>query len=79
MSTSGTLACDMDGYTTMVDQIMNLALLAITLNMSLIESALDLMTLTDLSVTVEYGYKFLKSGTSWIGYAVAAVYYLAED
>jgi hypothetical protein len=63
----------------MVDQIINLALIAITMWISLVETTLTLMTLTDLSKAVNLSYKFLKGTSGWIGYVIAAVYYFGLD
>ena len=63
----------------MVDQIINLALVAITMWISLIETTLTLMTLNDLSRALNLSYKFLKGTGGWIGYVIAAVYYFGLD
>lgn len=63
----------------MVDQIISLALVAITMWISLIETTLTLMTLTDLARALNLTYKFLKGTGGWIGYVIAAVYYFGLD
>ena len=83
MSDAGTqgqdLKCGLNGYRIMVDQIISLALVALTMGISLGQTTLDLMTLTDLSKAIGLAYKFLKGTGGWIGYVVAAVYYFGFD
>ena len=63
----------------MVDQIISLALVIFTMAISLVQTTLALMTLTDLAKAVELTYKFLKGTGGWIGYVVAAVYFFGFD
>ena len=69
----------MRGYKNMVDEITQLALLAITMNISIIEAALDAMTLIYLGVSLKLMYSFLTGFSSWSGYLIAAVYYFGLD
>merc|ERR1712054_25153 len=83
MSDAGTsgqnLTCGLAGYRIMVDQIISLALVILTMGISLGQTTLDLMTLTDLSKAIGLVYKFLKGTWGWIGYVVAAIYYFGFD
>ena len=71
--------CSMQGYSLMVQEIISLALLAITINMSLIETFLDLLTLKYLAISVKMLYAFLKGFGGWSGYALAALYYFGLE
>ena len=67
----------MSGYKKMVNEIMSLALLALTINVSLIETILSGMP--NLKKAVEFAYDFLKSGPGFMGYLVAAAYYVGLE
>merc|ERR1719197_598085 len=71
------LECTLTGFQTMVSDITNLALLAITLNVSIIEAILSGMP--DLAKAFDLSYKFLKSSSGFIGYVIGAVYYFSEE
>ena len=74
--TSGSeLNCSMNGYTKMVDDIMSLALVAITLGVSTFGAILP----ADLSRSLKLLYRFIKSSASWMGFFVAAIYYIGLD
>ena len=74
--TSGSaLNCSMNGYTKMVDDIMSLLLTFITFGISLIGAVLP----PDIAKAVKLVYRFVKSSTSWMGFLVAAVYYIGLD
>merc|ERR1712100_805827 len=74
---SAKLECTMTGFQTMVSDITNLLLLAITLNVSIIEAILSGMP--DLAKAFDLSYKFLKSSSGFAGYVIAAVYYFSEE
>ena len=61
----------------MVNQILQLALLAISLNVGLIRTMLS--GAPDLSKAFGLAYDFLLGAGGWIGYVVAAVYYFGLD
>ena len=69
------LSCSMNGYTEMVDEIMSLALIAITIVVSTFGAILP----SDLSKSLNLMYKFIKGSASWLGFLVAAVYYIGLD
>ena len=69
------LNCSMNGYTKMVDEIMNLALAAITIGVSTFGAILP----ADLSRSLKLMYRFIKSSASWMGFFVAAIYYIGLD
>merc|ERR1712010_215930 len=71
------LECTMTGFQTMINDITNLLLLAITLNVSLIEAILS--GFPDLAKAFDLSYRFLKSSSGFIGYVIAAIYYFAEE
>merc|ERR1711990_314226 len=71
------LSCSMNGYRVLVGDILNLALLAITLNVSFLE--LVLSGAPDLAKAVELLYEFLKSAGMWQAYVVAAIYYFGLE
>ena len=81
MSSSGrdgsTLSCSMNGYRTLVNDILKLSLLAISLNVSTIQ--LVLSGAPDLSKAFGLTYEFLLGAGGWIGYVVAAIYYFGTD
>ena len=71
------LNCSMNGYQELVSEVISLSLLAITLNVSIIEAILSGMP--DLAKAFDLSYKFLKGTGGWIGYVIAAVYYFGLD
>ena len=77
MSDGSTLACSLTGYVQMVDEIISLALLAITVNTAIIEGILS--GLPDLAVAFKYTVKFLKSAGSWVGYLIGALYFFGLE
>ena len=60
-SNTGEFSCDMDGYTRMVAEITNLALLAVTLLRSTIEGVMDLMGFIYAARAFSLGIEFLQS------------------
>ena len=69
------LACSMNGYTKMVQDIMSLALIAITMAVSTFGAILP----ADLSKSLKLLYSFIKGSADWMGYFIAAVYYIGLD
>ena len=59
----------------MVDQIMSLALIAITLGVSTFGAILPV----DLATSLKLMYRFIKSSANWMGFLVAGVYYIGLD
>jgi len=78
-ATSGEFTCDMDGYTRMVAEITNLALLAVTLLRSTVEGMMDLMGLIYAARAWTLGISFLQSSNQWVGYAIAAAYFFGLE
>ena len=73
-STTG-FECSMTGYTTMVLEITELVLIVFSMYKEIIASMLP----PDLKKAFKYFYKGLTGVSSWIGFLIAAVYFLAED
>ena len=67
--------CTMDGYTAMVLEITELLLLVVTLYKEIIIAILP----ADLGLAIKYYYQGLTGVSKWAGFAVAAIYFLAED
>ena len=74
-SSTGNFNCNMTGYTKMVLEITELVLGIITLYKEIIVSLLP----TDLAKALNYFYQGLSGASGWLGYAVAALYFLGED
>ena len=72
-----TLNCGLAGYRKMVQDILRLSLVAISLNVSMIE--LVLSGAPDLSFAFGLLYDFLLGAGDWIGYAVGAVYFFGLE
>ena len=68
-------SCSMDGYTSMVLEITQLVLGIITLYKEIIVSLLP----TNLALSLNYFYQGLTGASAWLGYAVAALYFIGED
>ena len=68
-------SCSMDGYVAQVKQAVTLGLAAI----SILKSTGLYLLPTNLAYSVNYLWKFLLGASSWIGYAVAAAYFLAAN
>merc|ERR550514_1042381 len=68
--TGSTLDCSMDGYQTLVQEILNIALVAITLILS---------GMPDLQRAFSLSYSFLKGSAGWIGYIIAAAYFFSKE
>lgn len=69
------LSCSMNGYTKMVDDIMSLALIVLTM----VNSTFAAMLPKDLAKSSKLLYGFIKGSASWVGFFVAAVYYIGLD
>ena len=67
--------CSMTGYVQMVMEITQLVLGVITLYKEIIVSFLP----TNLALSLNYFYQGLTGASSWLGYAVAALYFIGED
>merc|ERR1719155_119350 len=74
-SNGSTLNCNMAGYQTLVQELVGTALAVVTMAISIGEAILP----ADLALSLDLAYKFLKSAPGWIGYVLAAAYYIAED
>lgn len=74
---SSQLDCSLSGFQVLVMDITNLALLAITLNVSIIEAILS--GLPDLAKAFELSYRFLKSSAGFSGYVIAAAYFFGLE
>ena len=70
-------SCSLTGYTEMVDEILNLALLAITVNVSIIEAIL--FATPDLQQAFNLLYRFLKGAGGFSGYLLGAIYYFGLE
>ena len=67
--------CSMDGYTKMVYEITDLVLLIFAMTKELIA----LMMPEDLKKAVKYAWAGLNGASGWMGYVVAATFYLSEE
>ena len=67
--------CDMDGYTQMVLEITELLLILVTLYKEIIVAILP----PNLGLAIKYYYQGLTGVSKWAGFAVAAIYFLAQD
>ena len=69
------LKCGMEGFVQMVIEITELVLSVVTMFKEIIATILP----TDLAKSVKYAYQGLSGASSWLGFAVAAVYFMAKD
>ena len=67
--------CSMDGYVSIVNEITQLLLSILTIYNEIIISILP----TDLGLAVGYFYQGLTGASSWMGYGVAAIYFMGVD
>ena len=74
---SAELSCSLAGYVEMVDEILSLALIAVTVNASIIEAVIS--GLPDLAYAFKLLVKFLRSAGSWVGYLIGAVYFFGLE
>ena len=65
----------MDGYVSLVDDLFEVALAGLSILRQIGSSFLP----ADLRSAVEYAWKGLKGAGSWMGYALAAANYAAEE
>ena len=72
-----TFECNMNGYVTMVQYLLNSSLSIITMFQSTIYYIISGMP--DLAAAWEYTYGFITGAGDWIGYLMAAVYYFGID
>lgn len=70
-------SCTLGGYVNMVDTIMSLALVAFTVNASIIEAVISGMP--DLAYAFKNFVKFLRSAPSFMGYLIGAIYYFGLE
>lgn len=78
--TSGAnMACSMNGYKALVEDILRLSLTAITLYNGIIEQTLAAMTLTYLAKSYDLLYSFLLGASGWVAYVIAAAYYFGLE
>ena len=73
-STTG-LECSMEGFVELVLEITELFMSIITL----MRIVLEIMLPDDLATSLKYFYRGMSGVNSWLGYGVAAVYFLAKD
>ena len=69
------MECSMDGYAELVQRMMNVALAGLSILRQIGSSVLP----HDLRKAVEYAWKGLLGAGSWIGFALAAAYFAAEE
>lgn len=67
--------CSMTGYSAVVGQIVGLLLFFITLGLNIVMSAVP----KNFAKAVMYVYKFICSAGNWVGYLVAAIYYVVKE
>jgi hypothetical protein len=72
---SGKFECSMDGYVAMVNEITDLLLVIIALAKEIFASMLP----PDLKKALKYGWKALTGSGAWMGYLIAALFYMAEE
>jgi hypothetical protein len=66
------LMCSMTGYSQMIQQIVQLLMVLVTLGLNAVIAFIP----QNLQKAVMYVYDFLTSSGNWIGYLVAAVFYV---
>merc|ERR1711981_966152 len=69
------LRCSMEGFVNMVIEITELVLSVVTMFKEIIVPVLP----ENLGKSLKYAYMGLSGASSWLGYAVAAVYFIAKD
>ena len=65
----------MDGYVELIQNLMNVALAALAILRQIGSAFLP----HDLRKAVEYAWKGVTGAASWVGYALAAAYFAAEE
>ena len=71
----GKFNCSMDGYKKMSKEILELVLIIATFSVETFKAMLP----SNLQAAVGYAYDFLMGMGSWMGYAVAALYFLSIE
>ena len=71
------LQCTMEGYITMVNEILNLLFVVLTVNYSTIRLIVNLVP--NFGPAFELLYSFLMGSLDWVGYAIAGLYYIGLD
>ena len=69
------LECSMTGYSRVIQQIVQLLMVLVTLGLNAVTSFIP----QNLQKAVMYVYNFLTSSGNWIGYLVAATYYVLRE
>ena len=69
------MKCSMEGFVEMVIQITELVLSVITMFKEVLASALPI----NLAKSLKYFYQGMSGASSWLGYGVAALYFLVKD
>ena len=65
----------MDGYVNMVYEITDLVLLLLALSKEIVAAIMP----DDLKKAIKYFWAGLNGATGWIGFLIAAVYYIGEE
>ena len=68
-------SCSMTGYSKVVQQIVQLLMVLVTLGLNTVMSIIP----ENFRKAVMYVYNFITSAGNWIGYLVAAVYYVLNE
>ena len=69
------MKCSMEGFVEMVIKITELVLSVITMFKEILASALPV----NLAKSLKYFYQGMSGASSWLGYGVAAAYFLVQD
>ena len=77
MSTGATFSCSMAGYVGMVQEIISTALFAVTMLESTVYWIIS--GLPSIARAWQLSFEFLTGAADWIGYLIAAVYYIGID
>ena len=67
--------CDMDGYVLATQELLEVALIAVSLSVSTLRTMLP----ANLGKSLKYAYKFLTNSGSFMGYLVAALYFFSLE
>ena len=74
-SAGGKFSCSMDGYKKMTKEILELVLVIATFAMETFKAMLP----DNLKLAAGYAYDFLLGAGTWIGFAVAALYFFSVE
>ena len=74
-SSNPNFTCSMDGYVKATQELLEVALLAVTLSVSTLRAILPV----NLGKALNYAYKFLTASGSFMGYLVAALYFFSLE